>query len=117
MHLGSSESTQEARVALGCASCNSNASLVLSKLPTCIHNSNDKRTLSMNQLLNFNKGENKIFIITNWGVLINNYLYFSISVLTMAFSSTPWRNTTFNLLFGNRKRIYPASIINSIRFK
>ena len=34
-HLGSLESTQEARVALGCASCNSYASLVLSKLPAC----------------------------------------------------------------------------------
>ena len=40
MHLGSLESTQEARVALGCASSNSYAaSLVLSKLPACIHNS------------------------------------------------------------------------------
>ena len=34
-HLGSLESTQEARVALGCASCNSYASFVLSKLPAC----------------------------------------------------------------------------------
>ena len=33
--LGSLESTQEARVALGCASCNSYASFVLSKLPAC----------------------------------------------------------------------------------
>ena len=33
------ESTQEARVALGCASSNSYASFVLSKLPACIHNS------------------------------------------------------------------------------
>ena len=39
MHLGSLDSTQEARVALGCASSNSYASLVLSKLPACIHNS------------------------------------------------------------------------------
>ena len=39
MHLGSFESTQEARVALGCASCNSYASFVLSKLPACINNS------------------------------------------------------------------------------
>ena len=39
MHLGSLESTQEARVALGCASSNSYTSLVLSKLPACIHNS------------------------------------------------------------------------------
>ena len=39
MHLGSLESTQEARVALGCASNNSYASFVLSKLPACIHNS------------------------------------------------------------------------------
>ena len=39
MHLGSLESTQEARVALGYASSNSYASLVLSKLPACIHNS------------------------------------------------------------------------------
>ena len=38
MHLGSLESTQEARVALGCASSNSYASFVLSKLPACIHN-------------------------------------------------------------------------------
>ena len=39
MHLGSLESTQEARVALGCSSSNSYASFVLSKLPACIHNS------------------------------------------------------------------------------
>ena len=39
MHLGSLESTQEAGVALGCASSNSYASIVLSKLPACIHNS------------------------------------------------------------------------------
>ena len=39
MHLGSLESTQEARVALDCGSSNSYASFVLSKLPTCIHNS------------------------------------------------------------------------------
>ena len=38
MHLGSLESTQEARVALGCASSNSYAYFVLSKLPACIHN-------------------------------------------------------------------------------
>ena len=31
-HLGSLESTQEARVALGCASCNSYASFVLSRV-------------------------------------------------------------------------------------
>ena len=35
MHLGSLESTQEARVARGIAESNSYASLVLSKLPTC----------------------------------------------------------------------------------
>ena len=34
-HLGSLESIQEARVALGCALCNSYASFVLSKLPVC----------------------------------------------------------------------------------
>ena len=34
-HLGSLESTQEARVALGYASSNSYASFVLSKLPVC----------------------------------------------------------------------------------
>ena len=39
MHAGSLESAQEARVALGYASSNSYASLVLSKLPACIHNS------------------------------------------------------------------------------
>ena len=39
MHLGSLESTQEARVALGCASSYSYASFVLSKVPACIHNS------------------------------------------------------------------------------
>ena len=39
MHLGSLESTQEARVALGCASNNSYASFTLSKLPEYIHNS------------------------------------------------------------------------------
>ena len=39
MHLGSLESTQEARIALSYASSNSYASLVLSKLPACIHNS------------------------------------------------------------------------------
>ena len=51
MHAGSLESTQEARVAFGCASSNSYASLVLSKLPACIHNSMYAQ-LSMNQLLN-----------------------------------------------------------------
>ena len=35
-HLGSLESTQEARLALGCASSNSYASFVLSKLPKCL---------------------------------------------------------------------------------
>ena len=39
MHLRSLESTQEVRVTLGCASSNSYASFVLSKLPACIHNS------------------------------------------------------------------------------
>ena len=39
MHLGSLMSTQEARVSLGCASSNSDAFFVLSKLPACIHNS------------------------------------------------------------------------------
>ena len=34
-HLGSLESTQKARVALGYASRNSYASFVLSKLPAC----------------------------------------------------------------------------------
>ena len=36
MHLGSLESTQKARVALGCASSYSYAFFVLSKLPKCI---------------------------------------------------------------------------------
>ena len=39
MQLRSLESTQEARVAIGCASSYSYASFVLSKLPACIHNS------------------------------------------------------------------------------
>ena len=39
MHLESLESTQEARVALGYASSNSYAFLMLFKLPACIHNS------------------------------------------------------------------------------
>ena len=39
MHLGSLQSTEEARFALGCASSNSYVSFVLSKLPACIHNS------------------------------------------------------------------------------
>ena len=39
MHFGSLESTQKARVALGCASSYSYAFFVLSKLPSCIHNS------------------------------------------------------------------------------
>ena len=39
MHLGSLESTQKARVALGCASSYSYVFFVLSKLPACIHNS------------------------------------------------------------------------------
>ena len=43
MYAESLESTPEARVALGCASNNSYASLVLSKLPACIHNSMDAR--------------------------------------------------------------------------
>ena len=43
MHLGSWKSTREAREALCFASCHSNASLVLSQLPACIHNSIDAR--------------------------------------------------------------------------
>ena len=39
MHLGSLDSTQKARVALGFASSYSYAFFVLSKLPACIHNS------------------------------------------------------------------------------
>ena len=39
MHLGSLESTQKVRVALGCASSYSYAFFVLSKLPACIHDS------------------------------------------------------------------------------
>ena len=39
MHLGSLESTQKARVALGCASSYSYVLFVLYKLPACIHNS------------------------------------------------------------------------------
>ena len=40
MHLGSLESTQEAKVALGCTLSHSCASsIVPSKLPACIHNS------------------------------------------------------------------------------
>ena len=38
MHLESLESTQEAKVARGAAKSNSYASLMLSKLPACIHN-------------------------------------------------------------------------------
>ena len=48
-YLGSLESTQEARVALGYASCNSYASFVLSKLPKFIHNI---RTLAHELMLN-----------------------------------------------------------------
>ena len=48
--LGSLESTQEVRVAIGYASSNFNASLVLSKLPSCIHNSIYAR-LGMKQFL------------------------------------------------------------------
>ena len=43
MHLGSWESTREAKEALGFASCHSNASLVLSQSPACIYNSIDAR--------------------------------------------------------------------------
>ena len=39
MHAGSLEITHAARVALSCASSNSYASVVLSKLAACIHNS------------------------------------------------------------------------------
>ena len=39
MHLGSLESTQKARAALGCASSYSYTFFVLSKLSACIHNS------------------------------------------------------------------------------
>ena len=41
MHLGRLESTREAREALGFASCHSNASLVLSQLLACTHDSID----------------------------------------------------------------------------
>ena len=51
MHLGSWESTQEAREALGFASCHSNASLVLSQLPASIHNSIDARQASTRHFL------------------------------------------------------------------
>ena len=44
MHLGSLESTQEARVALGCASSNSYASLVLNQTSR-VHPQLDVRTL------------------------------------------------------------------------
>ena len=49
-HLGSLESTQKARVAFGCVSCDSYASFVLSNLQTSrVLNINiDVRTLSMN---------------------------------------------------------------------
>ena len=43
MHLGSWESTREAREALSFVSCHSNTSLVLSQLPACIHISIDAR--------------------------------------------------------------------------
>ena len=49
-HLGSFESTQEARVALGCASCNSYVSSVLSKLPAC---SMSRRTLTYELIVNY----------------------------------------------------------------
>ena len=39
MHVGSLESTQKARVTLGCASSYSYTFFMLSKLPACIHNS------------------------------------------------------------------------------
>ena len=55
MHLGSLESTQKARVALGRASSYSYAFFVLSKLSASIHNSIyaqlKARTLSMNKFL------------------------------------------------------------------
>ena len=50
MPLGSLESTQEARVALGCASSNLRFSRALQT--SCVHSELDVRTLSMNQLLN-----------------------------------------------------------------
>ena len=54
MHLRSLESTQEARVALSCVSSNSYASLLLSKLPACIHNS-IIRTLRMTKSVFINR--------------------------------------------------------------
>ena len=50
VHFGSWESTREAREALSFASCHSNAYLVLSQLPACIHNS-IHATLSMDHFL------------------------------------------------------------------
>ena len=54
-HLGSLESTQEARVALGYTSSNYYASFVLSKFPQVLHISMNA-CWRMNQLLNVNWG-------------------------------------------------------------
>ena len=49
-HLGSLESTQEAKVALGYASSNSYASFVLSKLPDASYL--DEHTLTYERIVN-----------------------------------------------------------------
>ena len=51
MHLGSWESTPETTEEFGFASCHSNAYLLLSQLPKCIHNLIDRCTLSKDHFL------------------------------------------------------------------
>ena len=70
MLLGSLESTQKARVALGCAASYSYALYVLSKLSARIHNS--IRTLSMNKFL-----------------ILFSLFYFQIRLLSKTVEQTP----------------------------
>ena len=67
MHLGSLESTQKARVALGCASSYSYAFFVLSKLPACIHNTHAKheQILKFSLLESIGVVENDLRVIKN----------------------------------------------------
>ena len=88
MHLGSLESTQEARVAFGCASSNSYASFVLSKLPACIH----IRTLSMNQFLIGNK------CLRAWKSVKSSTMSFCLSEFVPA--AMPERWGCFNIFSG-----------------
>ena len=66
MHLGSLESTQKAKVALGCASSYSYAFFVLSKLSACIHELSMNKFLISTWLNKHNFGKITVYQYTLW---------------------------------------------------